>query len=60
MFENTGSDLDEAVIHVLDILSEVADITEPRNYVFDYVADTKKIIFKLRKKNKNKSKTQEI
>jgi len=47
MFENTGSsNMDEAVIRVLDVLANVADITEPRNYIFD----TKALTFKPRNK----------
>lgn len=51
MFEKIrSSNVDEAVIWVFDILVKVADITEPRNYIFDF--DTESIPFQLRIKKK--------
>jgi len=55
MFENTRfSDIDEAIIRILDILASVADITEPRNYSF--VLEPESSTFKSIKNKKSKSK----
>ncbi len=49
MFDNTRfSSMDEAVSRILNLLANVADITEPKNYIFDVESNT----FKLRKKKK--------
>ncbi len=55
MFENTRfSDMDEAIISVLDILASVADITEPRKYNFFLAPENS--TFKSIKNKKIKSK----
>jgi len=55
MFEDTRfSDMDEAIIRVLNILASVADITDPRNY--NFVLDPESSTFKFIKNKKMKSK----
>ncbi len=47
-----ASDMDKTVSRVLDILASVADITEPRNYIFDKVESIGNYTFKPRKKKR--------
>ncbi len=61
MFKNIhASDMEKAVTRVLDILANVADITEPRNYIFDKVESIETHTFKPRKKRKSASNNREF
>jgi len=53
-----ASDMEKTVTRALDILASVADITEPRNYIFDKVEAIENYTFKPRKK-KNQFQTTE-
>ncbi len=61
MFENIhASDMEKAVTRVLNILADVADITEPRDYIFDKVESRESHTFKPRKKIKSASNNRRV